>query len=610
MDAELVEYELRKTGLPFALHRVDSRERFTRELVEHRPDLILSDYTLPAFDGMAALELARELAPGVPFLILTGSINEETAVRCMKAGATDYLLKNNLARIGPAIARALERERSRAEKKEAQAALRRSEARLRAIIDHSLQAFVLLDRMGTIQTLNRRAVEWLNRMVDHGPNEGDDFYQIDPFRGKDWQNAFDLALQGKILTREHTLAVPGSEARWFETTHAPVMDEDEVIGVCLSLSDITERKRAEEELRESEARFRTLADSAPVLIWMANRGGRITYVNRRWLEFTGREASAEAGNSWLERVHPEDRARCAAERSEAIHAGRPFTLEFRLQRADREYRWMLDTGTPRCSSDGELAGYIGSCLDITDRKQAEAELSDFAQRLARSNRELEQFAYIASHDLQEPLRMVSSYTEMLARRYRGKLDERADEYIGYTVDGVKRMHALIGDLLALSRVEVTPRQFPPLLLSLAVKEAMGNLRRAIEDAGAEVTVGELPMVKADGTQMVQLFQNLIGNALKFRGEAPPRVRIEAAEGEEPVVSVADNGIGIAAEHREKIFGMFQRLHSRSEYAGTGIGLAVCRKIVDRHGGRIWVESEPGQGCTFFVAFPAVSEEVL
>jgi light-regulated signal transduction histidine kinase (bacteriophytochrome) len=242
--------------------------------------------------------------------------------------------------------------------------------------------------------------------------------------------------------------------------------------------------------------------------------------------------------------------------------------------------------------------------DITARKQAEAALRETADDLARSNRDLEQFAYVASHDLQEPLRVVSGFVQLLQQRYAGQLDAKADEYIEYAVDGAKRMQALIQDLLAYSRVGTRGQGLGLTDAGAALRQAQSSLRTRIEETGATVTHGELPTVRAEGTQLAQLFHNLIGNALKFHGEAPPKVHVEACrEDDHWRFSVRDNGIGIDPEFRDRIFLIFQRLHNRRDYPGTGIGLAICKRIVDRHGGQIWVESQLGQGATFHFTIP-------
>ena len=244
--------------------------------------------------------------------------------------------------------------------------------------------------------------------------------------------------------------------------------------------------------------------------------------------------------------------------------------------------------------------------EIRERRQAEESLKAALADVERSNRELEQFAYVASHDLQEPLRMVSSYTQLLSQRYADKLDKDAAEFIGYAVDGANRMQRLIQDLLSYSRVTTRGREPERVDAHAALGAALANLQTLIEETGALVVNGDLPTVKADVTQLTQVFQNLIGNAVKFRkAEEPPRVRVEAVPGPDGfhTFSVADNGIGIDPAYFEKIFVIFQRLHGRGEYPGTGIGLALCRRIIERHGGRIWVESAPDRGATFRFTLP-------
>jgi light-regulated signal transduction histidine kinase (bacteriophytochrome) len=247
-------------------------------------------------------------------------------------------------------------------------------------------------------------------------------------------------------------------------------------------------------------------------------------------------------------------------------------------------------------------------VELDERRRTEKMLAQYAGDLKRSNAELEQFAYVASHDLQEPLRMVASFTQLLAKRYRGQLDRDADDFIGFAVDGANRMQVLINDLLAYSRVGTRGKPFAATDCDAVLSHTLTNLTTVVQETGAVVTHDPLPTVMADAVQLGQLFQNLIANALKFRGPDPPRVHIAAQrQGDEWIFSVQDNGIGIAPEHQERIFSIFQRLHRREEFPGTGLGLALCKKIAERHGGRIWVESAPGRGSTFYFSISGGKE---
>jgi signal transduction histidine kinase len=271
-------------------------------------------------------------------------------------------------------------------------------------------------------------------------------------------------------------------------------------------------------------------------------------------------------------------------------------------------RWIQVIERP--TADG---GVIGIRMDITELKQQEAvlqqttrQLEENARELKRSNTELEQFAYVASHDLQEPLRMVASYCQLIKRRYRGKLDTDADDFIDFAVEGASRMQGLINDLLGYSRVGNRGEPFAPLQAGALVKIVLSNLEAAIADAGATVEVGDLPEISGDRTQLVQLFQNLVGNGMKFRRDEAPVIRISAVPaGDFAQFTVEDNGIGIEREYVDRIFLIFQRLHDRKKYAGTGIGLAVVKKVVEHHGGKVWVESTPGQGTRFQFTLPTV-----
>jgi light-regulated signal transduction histidine kinase (bacteriophytochrome) len=259
--------------------------------------------------------------------------------------------------------------------------------------------------------------------------------------------------------------------------------------------------------------------------------------------------------------------------------------------------------SPLESPEGILV--TAAIRDITERKKSEEHLVQTVGELKRSNDELQQFAYVASHDLQEPLRMVASYTQLLAKRYKGRLDSEADEFIAYAVDGSTRMQGLIQDLLAYSRSGTNEKALREVSTEKALKDALSNLRATIQESGALVTHDSLPAVTSDDTQLVQVFQNLVGNAIKYRSAEVPHVHVSATKngGKDWIFSVRDNGLGIDPQYFQRIFVLFQRLHGREQFKGTGIGLTICKKIVERLGGRIWVESQPEKGSIFYFSLP-------
>jgi len=283
-----------------------------------------------------------------------------------------------------------------------------------------------------------------------------------------------------------------------------------------------------------------------------------------------------------------------------------YDIDYRIRRKDGHYAHWASRGKLFLDPAGKKTSWIGVITDITHRKQAEDALRKLNENLAHSNKELEQFAYVVSHDLQEPLRTITSYTQLFAKRYEGRLDQDAQDFIGYIVDGAGRMQRLIQDLLSYAHITTNANPFVSVDLSEAFEEAVANLHTAIAESAAVVTKNGLPKINADYRQMVQIIQNLIGNGIKFRknGE-PPHVHVFAKRVEDEWnISVRDHGIGIDPKYFDRIFIIFQRLHGKQEFSGNGIGLALCRKIMDRHGGRIWVESVPGEGSTFCFAIKA------
>jgi PAS domain S-box-containing protein len=478
-DFQLIEQELRRTWPNAVCRCVNSESDYLAALAEGY-DVVLADYALAGFDAMRALGLLHVHGLDVPLIVVSGANDEELVAECIKQGAADYLLKDRLARLGAAIARALMERVLRAQKTRAEVELRRSKEYYQRLVE-------------TV-----KAIPW----------------ELDP---ADW---------------------------------------------------------------------------------------RFTYIGPQARRLLGYSVNNGCPYSmWLEKIHREDRSRVREALRDALLPNKDQDFVHRVLAADGGTVWMRSTVTSLCHDNGPqlLRGFT---VDITSAKRAEQSLARRAEELARSNKDLEDFAYVASHDLQEPLRMVSSYTELLAERYQGRLDADADEFIVFITRGVARMQALIRDLLAYSRVTTRGHDIVPTDCEAVFLKSLENLRAAVLESGALVEHDPLPVVPADPAQLSQVFQNLLGNSIKFRGAAPPRVRVSARESaDEWTISIADNGIGIDPQYSEVIFGLFQRLHTTQEYAGTGIGLTLCQKIVERHGGRIWVESQLGNGAAFHFTIP-------
>jgi PAS domain S-box-containing protein len=374
--------------------------------------------------------------------------------------------------------------------------------------------------------------------------------------------------------------------------------------------DITERKKAEEKLQGSEARFRSTFEQAAVGIAHTSIEGQFLLINQRFCDIVGYRREEMLKLTFQQITYTPDVEIDLNYHHQLLMGTIPtYSMEKRYIRKNNSIIWVNLTVSLTRETAGEPQYFITVIEDITTRKRAEEVLGVTVKALKRSNNELEQFAYVASHDLQEPLRMISSYVQLIARRYKGKLDADADDFINFAIDGAERMKTLINDLLAFSRVMTRGQPFASVNTTEVLTYVLQNLTLAIEEAKAVITYEPLPIIIADPAQLGQVFQNLIGNAIKFHGEQPPEIHVDVKQTlEEWVFSVKDNGIGIDPQYFDRMFKIFQRLNPNEQYPGTGIGLAVCKRIMERHGGRIWVESELGKGATFYFSIPIKQAE--
>ena len=370
--------------------------------------------------------------------------------------------------------------------------------------------------------------------------------------------------------------------------------------------EVEERKRAEESLRESEARLRAILDNTTSVVCVKDPDGRFLFVNSRFEELFHTSGAQIGGETDHDLFPPEVADELRANDLAVLESGDTIEFEERMPLDDGVHTY-ITVRFPMRHADGKVYGVCGMSTDITDRKAAEIEVARKSQALEKSNQDLQQFAYVASHDLQEPLRMVTNYLQLLVRKHGGEVNEEAREFIDYAVDGAKRMNSLIRDLLEFSRVETQGKPFVETDIGEIIADSLKNLEPSIRDCGAAILEADsYPTLAVDAGQLTRLFQNLVGNALKYRDpDRPLEIDIGAtAQTGRWVFSVADNGIGIEDKYRERVFNIFQRLHTRETYEGTGIGLAVAKRIVERHGGHIWIEdNEGGEGCRFLFSIP-------
>jgi PAS domain S-box-containing protein len=487
------------------------------------------------------------------------------------------------------------------------------------LYDFAPSGYLTLSKDGKIMELNLNAAEMLGKERAHLINRTLVF-----FVSIDSKPVYNLFL-GKVFNNkikescDVSLSANDNQTIYVHLT-ATIAPSGE--NCLVTMLNITERKLAEKLIQESEMRFRNLSDSAPVLIWMSGTDALCNYFNRIWLEFTGRTMEQEMGNGWAEGVHPDDFQHCLDIYLGSFKTRQPFRMEYRLRRNDGKFRCLLDHGVPRFSPDGQFAGYIGSCVDITESKEAKDELRNLnetlEQRVAErtkeleaTNRELEfhvkeieQFTYIASHDLQEPLNTLTNFTRLIQEEYAGRLDEDGNKSIEFICYSATRMKTLVKGILDYSRLGKDS------ILTMVdcnkiVGDVLADMPDSIKGCNANIKIQQLPVISGYETELRLLFQNLIHNAIKFQFPGvQPEITISAESLDmDWKFAITDNGIGIKEQDREKIFVIFKRMVKRSEYEGTGIGLAHCKKIVELHGGKIWVEAAPGTGSTFMFTIP-------
>jgi two-component system, cell cycle sensor histidine kinase and response regulator CckA len=615
MDAELVEYELERARIPFVSRLVDSRDEFLRELEDFQPDLILSDYTLPRFDGMTALSLARERAPSIPFLIVTGSVNEETAVGCMKAGATDYLLKSNLARIGPAIQAALERGRAQAQKTQAEAALASSERRFRSLVQNSSDLVTILAPDGTILYASDSA----ERIVGYSPGQlvGSSLLS---YLDRDSAQKVEVLLQdgqtngaGPI---EFSLRRGDGSPVWLEAVGTNLLNDTTIRGIVLNARDVSERKRSDRALRESEERYRDLFDHASDLVCMSAPDGSLLYVNRAWVDGTGYGEEEIARMQLMDVVHPESRAFYAEVLQRVLQGGRVDHVEFVF--VPKAGAPITVEGSLSCTfKDGQPSVVRGIYRDVTERKRVEEHLRR-AERMQAAGK----LAGGVAHEVNNMMTGVIGFSEFLLRSLEEGDARRSD--VEEIIKAGTRAADVTRQLLAFTRQQFLQPQV--LDINTVVSNMEKLLRRSLGEAHSlELRLSaEVAPLRADRGQLEQVLINLVINArdaLSGHGrvtietgtavwDAEYTQRHEGVDiplGRYVMLAVSDTGCGMEPDVQARIFEPFYTTKPVGQ--GTGLGLSTVYGIVKQSGGYVWVYSEVGLGSVFKVYLPAAEAGV-
>jgi PAS domain S-box-containing protein len=635
----------------FELRRVDTLADGLARLDAGGVDVVLCDLDLPDSRAEETFGRVHAHAPHVPIVVLTGREDEALARRTVRAGAEDYLFKRELSGslLAHALIYAIERREHRQALQKAHDQLeRRVQARTvelaqlnqelqaeiveherteRALLEvhgqlwgimlYSSALITVIDQEGRYLLANRAAAEVVG--LPEAQMVGKTLAELLP------REAAELFLQRltQVLETQTSLEVEDrfdvdGQERIYTTILSPLFDQEgQPYAVCGIATDVTERKQAVAALRESEALLGQILHQMPYPVEVSDPHGTATMVNPAFLrlfELASADAVVGRYNVFQDPFVMEELG--LREEIRRVYEGEVvFMPELRMpverlgkkQPARKEGSAIHEvTMFPVLGASGDVWRVVTIWQDVTERKHAERKLARYARDLARSNAELERFAHVVSHDLQEPLRTVSSFLDLLERRYVEQLEAEAQELVACASGGAQRMQKMIRALLNLSRVTTRGQDLAPVESEEALDWALAALQRAIDDTQAMVTSTALPRVMADERQLAQVFQNLVANAIKFQAGAAPEVHVSARrQGDEWVLAVRDNGIGIAPEQRAQIFEIFQRGHARDDYPGEGVGLALCQRIVERHGGRIWVESEPGEGSTFYFTLAAV-----
>ena len=555
-----------------------------------------------------ALGLVTELSANLPVLLILHDPDPAFEESVMRVGAQDCLVSTELddQTLSRSLRLAIERNKSRLSTKLAESeqrlhAFQESQAFYHSLVENLNHSIFRKDRQGRFTFGNRVFCEYMDVAPSEILGKTDFDFFPEEFARKYHEDDLAVLKTGQGTDEEENYETAEGEILIVRTVKSPVYnDNGEIIGLQGFFWDITAQKRAEEELAASRERFELAVRGSSDGIWDWNVLTGEVYYADRFKELLGYppDGFEDTFDSFRKLLHPDDREATLAAIDAHLKERVAYDVEYRLRRKTGDYRWFRARGLALWDPEGKATRMAGSISNIHARKQAEKALLERSAELERSNQDLEQFAWVASHDLKEPLRAVSNYVQLIERRYNDKLDDEGRRFIGFATEGAARMRVLINDLLAFSRIGTRGKALVPTELDDALSSALKNLELVVAEREARIAAEPLPRVLGDSSQLIQVFQNLVGNAIKFCDQRPEIHIWSEQAGTLWRIHIKDNGIGMDPAHVVKVFEIFQRLHTRDKYDGTGIGLAVVRKIVERHGGSIDVASRPGEGCTF------------
>jgi len=605
LDTDLALAILRKDGLAAEIDRVDTHAGFEEALRRGGYSLIVADYSIPGMDALEALRLAREVRPEVPFIFLSGALGEETAIEMLKLGASDYVLKQRLERLVPAVRRALRESEEHAHRKQAEDAFARERNLLRTLIDNLPDCVYVKDTQSRFLAANLAIAHLMGAATvsDVLGKSDADFYP--PEIAAEYRaDEEELLRSGQpLVNKDEPHRDVNGDLRAILTTKVPLRDgQGKIVGLVGITHDITEIKQAEERLRDSEQQFRALADSIPNLAWWANGDGYITWYNRQWYEYTGTTPEQMEGWGWQSVHDPGELPRVLERWKVSLATREPFNMEFPLRGRDGQFRWFLTRGVPLKDASGRVVRWFGTNTDVTEVRQAR-------QAAEAANEAKGRFLANISHELRTPMNAILGLVDLALPK---QADPTTRDFLQTAKESADLLLALLNDLLDSAKIEAGNLELEsaPFSLGHVLDQTAQVLSVRASEKGISFSCHIAPEVPdgliGDQVRLRQVLLNLAGNAIKFteRGEVTVSVRVESQGAEEACLefAVQDTGIGISRSDLERLFRPFTQADPSMarRFGGTGLGLAICSNLVRLMGGRIRVESSPGQGSTFYV----------